>query len=102
MVNVYDGDQVVGQVSENNNLDFWDGNNYTCGSTGRHKGLTVLQDGRYVLIHGSQWQGERDNAEIITAETALREILISGNDGLFKDYLELEELKKKTLTAEAK
>ncbi len=101
MVNVFDGEEVVGQVSENTNLDYWDGNNHTCGSTGRHKGLTVLQDGRYVLIHSSQWQGERDNAEVITAETALREILVSGNEELFKDFPELEKLKEKTLMKEA-
>ena len=100
MVNVYEGDEVIGQVEYNNNLDYWDGNNHTCGSTGRHKGLTKLQDGRYVIIHGSQWQGERDSAEIITAETALREILVSGNEELFKDYPELEKLKKQTLIRE--
>jgi hypothetical protein len=100
MINVYEGDEVIGQVSENTNLDYWDGHNHTCGSTGRHKGLTQLQDGRYVLIHGTQWQGEKDTAEVISAETALKEILVSGNDELFKDYPELKELKEKTLIRE--
>ena len=100
MVNVFDGDEVVAQVSENTNLDYWDGNNYTCGSTGQHKGLTKLQDGRYVLIHGTQWQGERDNAEVITAEIALSEILLSGNEELFKDFPELAKLKDKILIKE--
>ena len=99
MVNVFDGEEIIGQVSENTNLDYWDGNNHTCGSTGRHKGLTQLADGRYVLIHGSQWQGERDTAEIISAETALREILVSGNEELFSGFPELGELKGKILIA---
>ena len=96
-VNVYDdcGD-VVARVRYNQDLDFWDGRNYTCGSTGRHKGLTKLKDGRYVLIHGTQWQGEKDSAEIITTEEALQEILKSGNTELLdtKKYAELKELYK--------
>ncbi len=102
MVNVFDGDEVVAQVSENTNLDYWDGNNNTCGSTGRHKGLTQLQDGRYVLIHSTQWQGEKDSAEVVTPAAALQEILTSGNEELFKDFPELEELKEKTLLSEVK
>ena len=102
MINVFDGEDVIGQVSENMNLDYWDGNNHTCGSTGRHKGLTRLEDGRYVLIHGTQWQGEQDSAEVITAETALREILVSGNDELFKDFPDLEKLRDKIMIKEAK
>lgn len=51
-VNVLDENgQVVGRVRYNNNLDWWDGNNWTCGAVGKHKGLTKLKDGRYVLIH---------------------------------------------------
>ncbi len=100
MVNVFGDEKVIGQVDYNDNLDHWDGNNHTCGSTGRHKGLTVLQSGQYVLIHGSQWEGEQNSAEVITAEQALREILVSGNEELFQDFPELEELKEKILIAE--
>ena len=94
-VNVFEDGQVVARVEYNDNLDYWDGRNYTSGSTGRHKGLAQLQDGRFVLIHGTQWQGERDWAEIITREEATMEILKSENDhlishfGLEDDYNEM-------------
>lgn len=102
-INVYDGCEVIARVNYNDNLDFWDGRNYTCGSTGRHKGLTKLKDGRYVLIHGTQWQGERDYAEIITTEEALQEILRSGNTGLLesKKFLDLQETYAKLEEMEA-
>ena len=101
-VNVYDGDEVVARVRYNSNLDFWDGRNFTCGSTGRHKGLTKLKDGRYVLIHGTQWQGEKDYAEIITPKQALQEILKSGNTELLelKKFKELKQAYKKDLIDE--
>ena len=104
-VNVY-GDEfmeeVVARVRYNQNLDFWDGRNFTCGSTGRHKGLTKLKDGRYVLIHGTQWQGEKDYAIVISAEQALQEILKSGNHDLLetKKFRELKELYEKQMVDE--
>ena len=96
-VNVYEDEflkEVVARVRYNQNLDFWDGRNFTCGSTGRHKGLTKLKDGRYVLIHGTDWQGEKDWAEIISPEQALQEILKSGNTELLstKKFAELKKL----------
>lgn len=78
-VNVYDGNDVIARVRYNQDLDYWDGRNWQNGGMGRHKGITKLKDGRYVLIHGTDWQGERDWAEIITPEQALQEILKSGN-----------------------
>ncbi len=92
-VNVYDGDEVIARVKYNNNLDFWDGHNWSCGSAGRHKGLTRLKNGQFVLIHGTDWQGERDYAEIISAQEALQEILKSENEELLKKYFP-EEAKK--------
>jgi hypothetical protein len=101
MISVYNEDrEVVAEVQYNDNLDYWDGNNHTCGSTGHHKGLTQLEDGRFVLIHGTQWQGERDTAEIITPEQAVQEILHSGNTGLFDEFPELEEVRKKNIARE--
>jgi len=102
-VNVYDGNNnVVARVRYNSCLDYWDGRNWTNGGVGRHKGLTKLKDGRYVLIHGTQWQGEKDWAEIITPEQALQEILKSGNTELLetKKYRELKELYEKTMVQE--
>lgn len=95
MVNVYDENgRVIAMVEANNNLDWWDGSNWTCGSTGRHKGLTRLADGRYVLIHTTQWQGERDWAEIVTPEQALQEILEADAVELLEEpkFAELKKL----------
>lgn len=104
-VNVYADEfmeEVIARVRYNQNLDFWDGRNFTCGSTGRHKGLTKLKDGRYVLIHGTQWQDEKDYAILISAEQALQEILKSGNHDLLetKKFRELKELYEKLMVAE--
>lgn len=93
-VNVYEGSKVIARVRYNNNLDYWDGRNWTNGGVGYHKGLTKLRDGRYVLIHGTQWQGEKDWAEIISPEQALQEILKSGNTELLgtKKFAGLKKL----------
>jgi len=95
-VNVYADEfmeEVIARVRYNQNLDFWDGRNWQNGGTGRHKGITKLKDGRYVLIHGTDWQGEKDWAEIISPEQALQEILKSGNIELL-DTKKFAELKK--------
>jgi len=97
-VPVYKDNEIVARVKYNDNLDFWDGNNFTCGSTGNHKGLTKLKkSGEYVLIHGTQWEGRRDWAEVISPEEALQEILRSRNEGLLEQtkFKELEELSEK-------
>ena len=79
-VNVYenqydlDGD-VIARVRYNQNLDYWDGRNWQNGGVGGHKGITKLKDGRYVIIIGSDWQGERDYAYVVVADEALLEIL---------------------------
>jgi len=90
MVNVYDcNDRVVGTVEYNDNLDVWDGSNNYHGSLGRHLGLTrVTIDGkkRFVLIHGTQWQGEHNWASIISDDLALQKILRSENKILLEKY----------------
>lgn len=93
-VNVYDGDDVVARVRYNQDLDYWNGRNWQNGGLGLHKGITKLRDGRYVLIHGTDWQGERDWAEIVSPEQALQEILRSGNTELLnkKKFAELKKL----------
>jgi predicted RNase H-related nuclease YkuK (DUF458 family) len=93
-VNVYENGDVIARVRYNSCLDYWDGRNWTNGGVGRHKGLTKLRDGRYVLIHGTDWQGEKDWAEIISPEQALQEILKSGNTELLetKKFYELKQL----------
>jgi len=102
MINVYnENSEIVARVNYSNNLDYWDGRNWTCGSTGRHKGITQLKDGQFVLIFGTQWQGEQDSAEIISEEQAIQEILRSDSpDELLKKF-HLTEKAKKTLVEEA-
>ena len=104
-VNVYADkfkEKVIARVRYNQNLDFWDGRDWSCGSPGRHKGLTKLKDGRYVLIHGTQWQGERDYGIIISAEQALQEILKSGNHELLetKKFRELKKMYEQQMAVE--
>jgi len=80
-------DEVVARVEYNSDLDYWDGRNNICGSVGRHKGITRLKKTKqFVLIHGTQWQGERDYAEIISDKQAYQEIVKSGNANLLKKY----------------
>ena len=74
-VRCYDGGKVIGLVPYTSNLDHWDGHNWTCGSMGRHLGIGKTKDGRYYLCHGSQWEGERDYAEIVDEETAKAAVL---------------------------
>lgn len=108
-VNVYHNEysnngesQIIARVRYNNILDYWDGRNWTNGGNGMHKGLTKLRDGSYVLIIGSQWQGDRDYGFVIDKERALQEILKSGNHDLLKmkKWKELKELYTSTMIDE--
>ena len=93
-VNVYQNDDVIARVRYNQNLDYWNGRNWQNGGMGRHKGITRLKDGRYVIIIGTDWQGERDYAYIVDADEALQEILKSQNLDLLetKKFKELKNL----------
>jgi len=100
MVKVYDENmEIIADVDYNNNLDFWNGNNWTSGSTGRHKGITRLEDGRFVLIHGSDWQGEKDYGELISKDQALKEILDSDDLDLLDEF-DLRDEYEKTIIKE--
>ena len=105
-INVYEGDefreQVIARVRYNTDLDYWDGNNMGNGGTGMHKGITKLKDGRYVIIIGSQWQGSKDYAYIVSAEEALQEILKSDNGQLLdtKKFVQLKMLHEGTMVGE--
>ena len=85
-INVYDNEKIIARVKYNDNLDVWDGKNWRSGGIGLHKGLTQLQDGRFVLIHGTQLEGQRDWAEVISSSRAIQEILKSENEGLLDKY----------------
>jgi len=90
-VPVYDKGEVVARVEYNSNLDFWDGRNWTSGSTGRHLGYTRLKSGKFVLIHGTQWQGERASAEVVTPEEIVQAAARTGHlDDVYAAYPELK------------
>ena len=109
LVNVYENEyaefgenRIISRVKYNSILDYWDGHNWTNGGTGRHKGLTKLKDGRYVLIEGTQWQGQRNFAFVISKERALQEILESGKTELLArtKWEELKQLLDETMIEE--
>jgi hypothetical protein len=90
---VYKNEELIAYVESNSNLDFWDGHNMTCGSTGLHKGLTRLKKSKeFVLIHGTQWQGQRTYAEVISPQEAYQEIAQSRNYDLLDKWPELKKL----------
>jgi hypothetical protein len=94
-VNVYKDGKVIARVGYNSNLDYWDGKNWTCGSMGRHLGLTRLRkSGQYVLIHGTDFLGEQDRAEIISDEEAYQQILTSGNIELLEKFPDLRRFEE--------
>lgn len=95
MIKVYDENRgIVGVVKYNSDLDMLKGSNYQNGGIGRHKGLTRLKNGAYVLIYGSDWQGDESYGEIISAREALNEIIDSHNFGLLteKKFAELNDM----------
>ena len=83
---ISDEGEIVARVRYNTNLDVWDGHNRTSGGIGRHAGIVRLRNGSFVIIHGTDWQGERDSAEIISADEALQAILQADNDALLQKY----------------
>jgi len=84
LVRCFNGDEVAGMVPYIDNLDHWDGSNHTCGSTGRHMGIGKTKDGRWYSCHGSQWENERDHAEIITVDEA-KKLCLQHNPDEYKN-----------------
>ena len=102
-VNVYNRDgEVIARVKYNSLLDRWNGSNWQSGGTGLHRGITRLKDGRYVLIYGTQWQGDRDRAWVISPEEALQEILKADREDLLEEkrFADLKALYEEALTEE--
>src|SRR5215470_13207237 len=75
----------IGRVSYNANLDYWDGRNHTCGSTGRHLGIGKTRSGKFFLVHGTQWQGERDYAKIVSEQEAKEAVMRRDYTSLYRD-----------------
>ena len=100
-INVFNEDgQVIARVTYNENLDYRGGRNWSNGGTGYHKGLTRLKSGQYVLIHGTDYQGERCWGEIITKNQAVQEILKSNDLELLEKFKDLKEIADEILNSE--
>jgi hypothetical protein len=85
LVPLHDGERVIGRVYYRDNLDHWDGHNYTCGSTGRHLGIGKTKSGKFFLVHGTQWQGERDYAEVVSEAEAKDQVMRVGDNKLYRE-----------------
>jgi len=84
-VPLYDAnDRCVGRVPYSDNLDHWDGHNYTSGGTGCHRGIGKTRTGQFYFVHGSQWEGARNRASICTEEDAREAVMESGNEDLYE------------------
>ena len=100
MVNIYnDNNEIIGTVKYNQNLDVWNGRNWQNGGTGLHLGITKVSNGSYVLIHGTDWEGSHDYAEIISNKRAFQLIMKYSPELLDEDkFAELNKFKKDLLT----
>ena len=104
MINVYDNQsgygKIIARVEANARLDYWDGNNFTNGGVGLHKGITKLRkphdpDRPYVIIVTSQWSGDKDYGYCVDKDTAVDEILNSGSEEAGWIWPELNEIIEK-------
>ena len=103
LVNVYEDNEIIARVHYNEKLDVRDARgNWTApegpwpSGTGRHLGITMLKDGTYVLVYGSDWQGDKDYAETVSQDVALRAVLESESYFSEKEFEKL--LKQLKLT----
>ena len=68
------------------------GTNHTNGGAGRHLGFGQMDDGRFYLVYGSDWQGELSRAVIVSADRVVREAIRSENISILKGYPKLKKL----------
>jgi phosphomannomutase len=93
MVKLYKNDEIIGDVEYNENLDRWDGQNYTNGGRCMHKGWGYLEEEeQFYIIIGSDWQGTQDYAYCVSAEQLIREMIDSENTRDIDKYPELQEI----------
>lgn len=79
-----DGMDVIGLVPYTSNLDHWDGNNYTSGSTGCHIGIGKTKSGKWYVCYGTQWQGSQDTAYLISADRA-KQLCLNHDPGMYEE-----------------
>lgn len=88
-VRCFDGEKVIGAVNYTDNLDTWNGRNWTSGSLGRHLGVGKLEDGRFYACYGTEWQGRKDYAEVISEDEA-KELVLRYNLNVYKELFDEE------------
>jgi len=84
-VPLYNGERCIGRVSYTDNLDVWNGHNYQSGGTGRHLGVGKTRSGKFYLVHGTNWIGERDTARIVSEDEAKQAVMRVNNDRLYTE-----------------
>lgn len=96
-VNVHNGEEIVARVEYNELLDNWDGNCRSSGGAGHHLGIAKLKSGKFVLIYGTEWEGEHDMASVVSDKESMFAVLKSGHDELLDQpkYARLKELSEK-------
>ena len=100
-VNVCDEEgNITARVEYNSNLNYWDGSNWAYGSIGHHLGITRLKGGRFVLIHGSDYQGDRDWGEIVSNADAVQAIVRGDSTDEMLAKYGLTETASKTIEEE--
>jgi hypothetical protein len=78
----------------------WNGRDW-CRGQGLHLGISRLKNGKFVLIHGSQWEGSKDYAEVISDSEALQEIMDADPDILEEPkFSDLKKLSAEILCEE--
>lgn len=60
-------EEIEFDTDDEQDLDEWNGNDWTSGSIGRHHSVVKLEDGKYLMICRSQWESEHTTAQIMTA-----------------------------------
>ena len=73
-------ERVIGMVDYTDNLDHWDGHNWTSGGTGYHIGIGKTKLGKWYVCYGTQWEGQQDYAHIISEAAARQKCLDHGGN----------------------
>lgn len=107
MVNVYEstesrlnGGPFVARVRYNENLDHWDGSNWSNGGVGQHLGITRLRkSGKMVIIYGSNRQNSI-NCGITVTDDVATSMILSNNADVIKKYPHLQKIAEELDTDE--
>jgi hypothetical protein len=96
MVKLYKNEllnEIIGEVVYNENLDRFNGHNFTNPGRCMHKGWGYLEEEAcYYIIIGSDWQGTQDYAYVVSAEQLIREMIDSDNTSEIDECPELQDI----------